>query len=368
MRILVAMSGGVDSSVAALLLKRAGHEITGAYMKNWTNEDQIAGHCPWMEDLTDARAVAEHLGIPFEVVNQIDAYRTRIVEPLLEGYRAGSTPNPDVWCNREIKFGVFLEHALRAGYEAVATGHYARRLVAADGTVTLHEGADGNKDQTYFLALLKPDQLARALFPIGDLPKPEVRRLAAEAGLPTARKKDSQGICFIGQVKMRDFMATYLGEKPGPVVTPDGRVLGQHRGLHFHTIGQRKGLGIPSNTDNEAFVVVDKLIETNTLVVAFDRPDSPGLYHASCLVRGLSWVGAPPPSEARLLARPRYRDVKRPLLLTQLGEGRAHVLFDEPQRALTPGQVMAFYEDDRLLGGGVVEEVGSEKLEGGSEK
>ena len=254
-KILVALSGGVDSSVAALLLRRAGHDVAGAYMKNWINEENIAGDCPWQRDIEDARAVADHLGIEFRVVNLMRDYRERIVQYLLDGYARGLTPNPDVMCNREIKFGVFRAWARDHGFTAVATGHYARRVERA-GPGPRHallEGADKNKDQSYFLALLQPEQLADARFPIGDLAKPELRALAREAGLPTAEKKDSQGICFIGEVKMADFLRAYVPDAPGPIVrADDGRVLGEHRGLHFYTLGQRKGIGVPSNTDHRA--------------------------------------------------------------------------------------------------------------------
>jgi tRNA-specific 2-thiouridylase len=217
------MSGGVDSSVAALLLKRQGLEVSGAYMKNWVNEDGVVGDCPWRQDIEDARRVAERIGIDFEVVNLMDAYRSRVVQYLLDGYERGLTPNPDCMCNREIKFGAFGSWARGRGFSAVATGHYAR-LAGTAGCPEVHEAADANKDQTYFLALLSRAQLAAARFPLGDIPKPEVRRLAREAGLPTADKKDSQGICFIGQVRMGDFLAAYVPDRPGAIVrASDGR-------------------------------------------------------------------------------------------------------------------------------------------------
>src|SRR5690606_8315106 len=224
---------------AALLLKEQGCDVEGAYMKNWINEDNILGDCPWQQDIDDAAAVADALGIPFRVVNLMAEYRERVVDYLLGGYQAGVTPNPDVMCNREIKFGAFLDYALAQGFDSVATGHYAQRAEIG-GRPAILEGADPNKDQTYFLAMMRPEQAARARFPIGHLLKPELRRLAREAGLPNAEKKDSQGICFIGNVKMQDFLRAYVPDRPGPILrADDGRQLGEHAGLHYFTIGQR---------------------------------------------------------------------------------------------------------------------------------
>ena len=232
-RILVGLSGGVDSSVAAALLLEQGHEVVGGYMKNWINEEGIAGDCPWEEDLEDAHAVAKALGIEFRVVDLIEQYRSRIVDYLLEGYRDGITPNPDVLCNREMKFGVFLDYALSQGFESVGTGHYARRRERADGTADILRGADPNKDQSYFLALMKQKQAFRALFPVGEMLKPEVRAVAQRFNLPTAGKKDSQGICFIGNIKMGDFLRHYVPDSPGVIVDTEGKVHGQHDGLHL---------------------------------------------------------------------------------------------------------------------------------------
>lgn len=352
-KILVAMSGGVDSSVAALLLKRQGHDIVGAYMKNWINEDNVIGHCPWMQDIDDARAVADHLGVEFRVVNLMQEYRERIVGYLLDGYARGLTPNPDIMCNREIKFGVFRAWARDHGFSAVATGHYAQRIETSD-TFQLIEGADKNKDQSYFLALLSQAQLADARFPIGHLPKPELRALARAAGLPTADKKDSQGICFIGEVKMADFLRAYVPDAPGPIVrATDGRELGTHRGLHFYTLGQRKGIGIPSNTDHKAYVVVGKRAADRALLVAFDSPDAPGLFQNEVRVHSLSWIGEPITADRILEGRVRYRDPRVAMEFTPESPTTAHIRFHEPQRGLASGQVLAFYEGERLLGGAV---------------
>ncbi len=397
-RILVAMSGGVDSSVAALLLKSQGFEVVGAYMKNWINEDNVIGHCPWMQDIDDARAVADRLGIEFRVVNLMQDYRRLVVDYLLDGYQRGLTPNPDVMCNSRVKFGVFRAYAVAEGFIALATGHYARRErwssiststtsggmeTAAHPQYALLEGVDKNKDQSYFLALLSQEQLRFARFPIGHLTKPELRALAADAKLANAAKKDSQGICFIGEVKMADFLKAYVPEHPGPIVrVTDGKVIGEHRGLHYYTIGQRRGIRIPSNTDDKAYVVTGKRASDHALLVAFDGPEAPGLWVSECQIHSLSFIGESITEKCRIECRVRYRDPRVSIEFTPvecvdanaLGRARplgapqksldggpsgpalpqtAHIKFDQPQRALASGQIMALYDGERLLGGGV---------------
>ena len=356
-RVLVAMSGGVDSSVAALLLHREGLPIEGAYMKNWINEENIVGNCPWQQDIEDARAVAGALPIQFRVVNLMREYRARVVAYLLKGYQTGITPNPDAMCNREMKFGVFLELAKAAAFQAVATGHYARRQRQADGSWEILEGVDKSKDQSYFLALLQQSQIAAARFPVGELQKAEVRKMASAFNLVTAGKKDSQGICFIGEIKMRDFLRNFVSDNPGPIRTRQGMELGQHRGLHLYTLGQRKGVGVPSNTRNEAYVVVEKRLAANELIVAFDRLDTEGLYARRCRVGSLSFTNRRIPDRAQIAAKPRYRAKATSLLFEALGEKSAILEFEEPRRALTPCQICALYEGEQLLGGGVFEEI-----------
>lgn len=359
-RILVGLSGGVDSSVAAALLVEQGHEVVGGYMKNWINEEGVPGDCPWEEDLEDAAAVATTLGIEFRVVDLIDQYRERIVDYLLVGYRSGLTPNPDVLCNREMKFGVFLDYALAQGFEAVATGHYARRRELADGNAVILRGADPNKDQSYFLALMTQRQVKHALFPVGEMLKPQVRETAERFELPTAKKKDSQGICFIGNVKMSEFLRHYVPDSPGEIVDLEGGVLGQHQGLHLYTLGQRKGHGVASPREGMAYVVVAKDAEKNHLVVGWDERSTPGLYAGDCTVTSLSSVGEvllPGGGPWRCEVQPRYRSQAVVASLEEDGN-RLKLHFDQPQRALTPGQICAFYEGGRLLGGGIFEQIG----------
>jgi tRNA-specific 2-thiouridylase len=354
-KVLVGLSGGVDSAVAAALLVEQGHEVAAGYMKNWINDEGIPGDCPWEQDIEDGRAVAKSLGIEFRVIDLIDSYRDRIVAYLIDGYRSGITPNPDVWCNREMKFGVFLDYAQAQGFEQVATGHYARRRTLADGTAAILRGADPNKDQSYFLSLMTQRQAAHALLPTGEMLKPEVREVARRFGLPVAEKKDSQGICFLGQVKMNDFLRHYVEDSPGEITDPAGRVLGEHRGLHLYTIGQRKGHGVASPRDGMAYVVVGKDAARNRLIVGWDLPESEGLYIRQCTVGSLSTLGAPFNTNRPVDAQPRYRAKAEPALMEPLPDGKVRLKFQAPQRAIAPGQICAFYEGGRLLGGGVFE-------------
>lgn len=354
-KVLVALSGGVDSAVAALLLQERGYDVHAAYMKNWADDDAPFIECPWEEDIMYARAVCEHLQIPFQVVNFMREYREKVVAYLIAGYERGQTPNPDVMCNREIKFGLFRDWATEHGFPLVATGHYVRKLDGPDDTPLLAEGLDPNKDQCYFLALTRREQLANALFPIGDFTKPQVRDLAAKADLPNAARKDSQGICFIGRVDVQEFLAQYIPDQPGDIVNREGNVLGTHRGLHRYTLGQRKGINVPSNTDHEFYVVVDKDPAANRLVVAFDSSDAPTLHQTSAAIAHLNWQATAPVLPANLLARVRYRDPLTPIALEPAEErDTLRVTFHEEQRAIAPGQVIALHDRERrLLGGGV---------------
>lgn len=357
LRVLVALSGGVDSAVAAWRAREAGHEVETAYMKNWINEENVLGNCPWMQDIEDGRAVAGHLGLPFRVLNFMEAYRERVVAYLVDGYARGLTPNPDVMCNREMKFGILLDWALENGFDAVATGHYCRKGDTADGPM-LMEGRDPDKDQSYFLCQLRREQLARALFPIGDLLKPEVRKVAHELGLPNAGKKDSQGICFIGEVRINDFLEKFIPPQPGPIVNLEGDILGEHLGLHRYTLGQRRGIGVPSNADNEFYVVVEKRTATNELVVAFDsRPGTP-IRHRRIGLRGFSWLLPEPlTKEETIHVRVRYRDPRVVARLIPTGADAASLEFAEEQRALAPGQICALHRGETVIGGAVFEDL-----------
>ena len=353
-RVVVGMSGGVDSSVAALLLKREGYEVVGLFMKNWEDDDDDE-YCSTRQDLIDAAAAADAIGIELEAVNFAAEYRDRVFAEFLREYAAGRTPNPDVLCNAEIKFRAFLDHAMRLGAGRIATGHYARTR-SAGGRVELLRGADRNKDQTYFLHRLSQEQLSRVLFPVGGLRKSEVRRLALEAGLPNHAKKDSTGICFIGERPFREFLNRYLPKKPGPVVTPDGRRVGEHIGLAFYTIGQRKGIGLGGarGGSGAAWYVAAKDMEANTLTVVQGH-DHPLLLRASLDAMDASWIaGAAPAPGSRHGAKTRYRQADAACTLTRQADGRISVAFDAPQWAVTPGQSVVLYDDDACLGGAII--------------
>ena len=351
--ILVALSGGVDSAVSAALLKAQGYDVSGVYVRTWEHEEDILGECPGAKDLKDARSVAEVIGIPFSVVNFIDFYQNEVVMPMVSGYEQGITPNPDILCNRAMKFGALLDYAEEMGFSALATGHYCKRKKSSGTPAELWEGEDKNKDQSYFLARITNEQLEKARFPLGEIEKPKVREIARELGLPVAEKKDSQGICFLGKVKIGDFLSNFLEDNPGEILTTDGRVVGEHKGLHRYTLGQRRGIGVPSNIDNENFVVTGKNETENQLIVAFESRNEATLWGTHYEVESLSFLTKHPPIEpVHILGKARYRDPSVSLLFRPLGNSRAEIVFDQPQRALTPGQVLALYEGERLIGGG----------------
>jgi tRNA-specific 2-thiouridylase len=353
-RVVVGLSGGVDSAVAALLLKRAGYDVVGLFMKNWEDDDDDA-YCSTRVDLVDAAAAADVIGIPLEAVNFAAEYKERVFETFLAEYAAGRTPNPDVLCNAEIKFKAFLDHALRLGAQRIATGHYAQ-LRRQNDAVALLRGADRGKDQSYFLHRLTQAQLARVLFPVGALKKSEVRRIAAEAGLPNHAKKDSTGICFIGERPFREFLNRYLPRAPGPIVTDDGRTVGEHIGLAFYTLGQRKGIGIGGRrgASGEAWYVARKDLEANTLTIVQGH-DHPLLVSVRLEALAASWIaGEPPAVPSRHAAMTRYRQTAAPCTLLRAVDGAVSVEFDVPQWAVTPGQSVVLYDAEVCLGGAII--------------
>jgi len=351
--VIVGLSGGVDSSIAALKLLQSGYRVRGLFMKNW-EEDDSDEYCAAAKDLADAQAVADRLGIELLTVNFSAEYWDRVFQYFLEEYRVGRTPNPDVLCNREIKFRAFLEHALELGADYIATGHYAGVRRTEQGT-QLIRARDENKDQTYFLYMLGQTALRHTLFPLQDMTKPEVRILAAQTGLANAEKKDSTGICFIGERRFRDFLQRYLPANPGPIRTLDGETLGQHQGLMYYTIGQRQGLGIggSSQHDERPWFVLQKDLDNNTLLVGQGH-DHPELMRTELVAEQLHWVaGNPPAAGFRALARCRHRQPLQECTV-QVKDSLVSVEFDQPQRALTPGQSVVFYQDDVCLGGGII--------------
>lgn len=355
-KVIVGMSGGVDSSVSAWLLQQQGYHVEGLFMKNW-EEDDGEEYCTAAEDLADAQAVCDKLGITLHKVNFAAEYWDNVFEHFLEEYKAGRTPNPDILCNKEIKFKAFLEFAAEdLGADFIATGHYVRRQ-DVEGKSRLLRGLDGNKDQSYFLYTLSHEQIAQSLFPVGELAKPEVRRLAEELELVTAKKKDSTGICFIGERKFRDFLGRYLPAQPGAIVNTEGETVGEHQGLMYHTLGQRKGLGIGGlkQAGDEPWYVVDKDVANNLLVVAQGH-EHPRLMSVGLTAQQLHWVDRQPlTAPLRCVVKTRYRQEDIPCTVTPLGEDRIEVRFDEPVAAVTPGQSAVFYLDEICLGGGIIE-------------
>lgn len=354
-RIIVGLSGGVDSSVAALLLKRQGYDVIGVFMKNWEEKDEN-GVCTSEADWYDARSVSNKLGVPCYTVDFSKEYWDRVFEHFLSEYRKGRTPNPDVLCNREIKFRAFLDYAITLGADAVATGHFCRTDVVF-GKSRLLRGLDSVKDQSYFLYMLTSEQLSKAVFPVGGMTKAEVRNLAREAGLITSEKKDSTGVCFIGERRFKPFLQQYLPAQPGEMRTIEGKTVGRHDGLMYYTLGQRKGLGIGGCGTGESWFVLSKDLEKNVLIVGQGK-DHPLLYSRNAAGIDATWIaGEPPAQEFYCTCKYRYRQPDQNVRVTIQGKGRILVTATERQRAVTPGQSMVFYDGEACIGGAICDEV-----------
>lgn len=356
-KVIIGMSGGVDSSVSAFILQQQGYQVEGLFMKNW-EEDDDTDYCTAAADLADAQAVADKLGMKLHKINFAAEYWDNVFEHFLSEYKAGRTPNPDILCNKEIKFKAFLEYAAEdLGADYIATGHYVRRS-GDDENTQLLRGLDTNKDQSYFLYALSKKQVGQSLFPVGEIEKPIVRKIAEDLGLATAKKKDSTGICFIGERKFKDFLARFLPAQPGEIRTVDGKVVGRHDGLMYHTLGQRKGLGIGGvkGLSEEPFYVVEKDLINNVLVVAQGH-DNSALLSTGLIASQLNWVDLQPIREnLRCTVKTRYRQEDIPCEIQPIDDNTIRVMFDEPQIAVTPGQSAVFYLGEVCLGGGIIEE------------
>ncbi|OGT45689.1 MAG: tRNA 2-thiouridine(34) synthase MnmA [Gammaproteobacteria bacterium RIFCSPHIGHO2_12_FULL_41_20] len=351
--VFAAMSGGVDSSVTAFLLKEAGYQVTGVFMKNW-EEPASAETCPASIDMADAQAVCEQLHIEFRAINFANEYWEHVFTYFLDAYRQGLTPNPDILCNKEIKFKAFLDYAKQYQADYMATGHYVRSQ-QQDNVWQLLKGLDPNKDQSYFLYALSQQQLSHSLFPVGHLQKSAVRALAKKLGLKIHAKKDSTGICFIGERRFKDFLNEYLPAHPGEIHTPEGELIGKHDGLMFYTIGQRQGLQIggKKGKSEAPWYVIGKDIANNILLVA--QGEHPALYASSLLAKDLHWIAGIPPSSQEIAAKIRYRQTEQACRIQAVNETCYDVLFTQPQRAITPGQSIVFYQGDICLGGGIID-------------
>ena len=354
-KVIVGMSGGVDSSVAALLLQQSGYQVEGLFMKNW-DEDDGTEYCTAKDDLKDAQAVSDKLGIYLHTANFASEYWDNVFEHFLQEYKAGRTPNPDILCNREIKFKAFLDYATSLGADYIATGHYTRKRGEGASTQLL-KGLDNNKDQSYFLHAVAGEQIARSLFPVGELEKPRVRELALQYDLVTHDKKDSTGICFIGERRFKDFLAQYLPAQPGDIESVDGNTMGQHSGLMYHTIGQRQGLGIGGvkGAGEQPWYVVEKDLQRNVLVVA-QGAQHQRLFKQALHTTSIHWIDSHQPAlPFRCMAKTRYRQSDQDCVIVSVDSGY-DIIFDQPQRAITPGQSVVFYSGDVCLGGGIIEQ------------
>lgn len=355
-RVVVGMSGGVDSSVAAWILKQQGYEVVGLFMKNWEDDDD-SEYCSTRQDWIDVVSVADVIGIDVEAVNFAEEYKDRVFADFLREYSAGRTPNPDVLCNAEIKFKAFLDHAMRLGASAIATGHYAR-VRKTDSGVELLKAIDFTKDQSYFLHRLNQEQLSKVMFPLGNIPKSQVREIAEHIGLPNAKKKDSTGICFIGERPFREFLSKYLPTQPGPMKTPEGKVVGQHVGLAFYTLGQRKGMGIGGTHESsgDAWYVAQKDLQNNTLIIVQGH-DHPLLESVELEAQEASWIAGEPPMVEKLYgAKTRYRQEDSACEISYRNDslGTFSLNFKDPQWAVTPGQSAVLYDGEVCLGGGII--------------
>ena len=353
-KVIVGMSGGVDSSVAAYLLIQQGYQVEGLFMKNW-DEDDNTEYCTAMADLADAQQVCDRLNIKLHTANFAADYWDNVFEYFLSEYRAGRTPNPDILCNREIKFKVFLDYARILGADLIATGHYSR-AAQIEGQTRLLKGLDDNKDQSYFLHAVNQEAFAKSLFPVGELEKPEVRKIAEKQGFVTSSKKDSTGICFIGERRFKDFLEQYIPAQPGEMRTAEGEVIGQHQGLMFYTLGQRQGLGIggvKNRTSDEPWYTLQKDLENNILIVG-QGGNHPLLFTNKLKAENLNWINGQPVEPFSCVAKTRYRQPDQECKVTPADNG-CEVSFVNPQRAVTPGQSVVFYRGDHCLGGGVIE-------------